>query len=170
MTTITMQAPDGINNDTMGLVVCFALALAEKLRAAEIKYGYSNKWMSDDWMDECREKLADHLRKGDPRDVAAYCAFLWHHGEPTYRDTDSHVIAQWERDQKASARIAALEAANAALVAECERLRRKYAFRLNQLLDVREELKVQDHLSEGVWAELCNLENRENHYAKETKE
>ena len=65
---------------------------------------------------------------------------------------------------------AELTAANAALVAECERLRRKYAFRLNQLLDVREELSVQDHLSEGVWAELCNIENRENHYAKEPKD
>jgi hypothetical protein len=24
-----------------------------------------------------------HVHKGDPRDVAAYCAFLWHHGETT---------------------------------------------------------------------------------------
>jgi hypothetical protein len=24
-----------------------------------------------------------HIEKGDPRDVAAYCAFLWHHNEST---------------------------------------------------------------------------------------
>src|SRR5690606_15339082 len=51
--------------------------------AAEKKYGYSDGWASPDWMDECRAKLIEHLGKGDPRDVAAYCAFLWHHGEST---------------------------------------------------------------------------------------
>jgi hypothetical protein len=34
-------------------------------------------------MDECRAKLLEHVANGDPRDVAAYCAFLWHHGERT---------------------------------------------------------------------------------------
>lgn len=56
------------------------------------------------------------------------------------------------------ARVAELEGENALLV-------KKYAFRLNQLLSIRAELKVQDHLSEHVWAELWNLENRENHFA-----
>lgn len=27
--------------------------------------------------------LAEHVAKGDPRDVAAYCAFAWHHGWST---------------------------------------------------------------------------------------
>lgn len=68
---------------TVNLVVRFARALAGKLADAEKKYGYSDGWRQSDWMDECRAKLADHVRKGDPRDVAAYCAFLWHHGERT---------------------------------------------------------------------------------------
>lgn len=74
---------EGLHPDTKDLVIRFSIALAEKLRMAEIKYGYSNAWLSSDWMDECRDKLYNHLQKGDPRDVAAYCAFLWHHNEST---------------------------------------------------------------------------------------
>ena len=68
---------------TVNLVVRFARALSKKLAAAETKYGYSDGWLSPDWMDECRAKLMEHIAKGDPRDVAAYCAFLWHHGAST---------------------------------------------------------------------------------------
>lgn len=73
----------GLHPATADLVSRFAVALAEKLAAAERKYGYSDGWASPDWLDECREKLLAHVAKGDPRDVAAYCAFLWHHGEHT---------------------------------------------------------------------------------------
>jgi hypothetical protein len=68
---------------TVNLVVRFARALSAKLADAEQKYGYSDGWRSPEWMDECRAKLMQHIAKGDPRDVAAYCAFLWHHGEST---------------------------------------------------------------------------------------
>lgn len=68
---------------TANLVVRFARALAAKLAAAEKKYGYTDGWRDQNWMDECRAKLVEHIAKGDPRDVAAYCAFLWHHGEST---------------------------------------------------------------------------------------
>lgn len=68
---------------TADLVHRFAKALAEKLAKAEKKYGYSDGWLAPHWMDECRTKLLEHIDKGDPRDVAAYCAFLWHHGEST---------------------------------------------------------------------------------------
>lgn len=68
---------------TESLVRRFSWALADKLAAAEKKYGYSDGWASHDWMDECRAHLMEHIAKGDPRDVAAYCAFLWHHGEST---------------------------------------------------------------------------------------
>lgn len=68
---------------TINLVVRFSRALAAKLADAEQKYGYSDGWRSPDWMDECRAHLMEHIAKGDPRDVAAYCAFLWHHGEST---------------------------------------------------------------------------------------
>jgi hypothetical protein len=78
-----LVARKGLHQDTQTLVRRFAAALAEKLAAAEQKYGYSNGWARNDWMDECRAHLRQHIEKGDPRDVAAYCAFLWHHGEST---------------------------------------------------------------------------------------
>lgn len=74
--------PEGLHPDTASLITRFASAMAEKLHAAEIKYGYSNFWMAA-WETECRQKLHEHLAKGDPRDVANYCAFMWHHGWST---------------------------------------------------------------------------------------
>lgn len=68
---------------TASLVWNFALALGNKLADAEKKYGYTDGWRNKDWMDECRQRLTEHVGKGDPRDVAAYCAFLWYHGERT---------------------------------------------------------------------------------------
>lgn len=65
------------------LVDRFSAALLEKLKAAEAKYGNNSSWARDDWKADCQRHLNEHLAKGDPRDVAAYCAFLWHHGWPT---------------------------------------------------------------------------------------
>lgn len=76
-------APEGLHPETLNLIARFAGALAAKLAEAERKYGWVTHWQSPAWMDQCREQLVDHVAKGDPRDVAAYCAFLWHHGEPT---------------------------------------------------------------------------------------
>ena len=76
-------AQPALHPETADLVRRFSAALAEKLAAAEQKYGYSDNWARPGWMDECRQHLLDHVAKGDPRDVAAYCAFLWHHGERT---------------------------------------------------------------------------------------
>ena len=71
------------------LVARFSAALLEKLKAAREKYGYGDEgWRDDDWMGECQIKLLSHLVKGDPRDVAAYCAFMWHHGWPTIAPDD----------------------------------------------------------------------------------
>jgi hypothetical protein len=75
--------PANLHADTANLIGLFAEALAFKLAAAQEKYGYTNNWMRPDWMNICRTHLLQHLEKGDPRDVAAYCAFLWHHGEST---------------------------------------------------------------------------------------
>ena len=68
---------------TAELVSSFAEELRAKLRAAEIKYGYTDNWARHDWKEECQRHLLEHLAKGDPRDVAIYCAFLWHHAWPT---------------------------------------------------------------------------------------
>jgi len=75
--------PPELHPNSAALVKAFATALARKLAEAEQKYGYSDGWASPDWMDECRRQLRLHVDKGDPRDVAAYCAFLWYHGERT---------------------------------------------------------------------------------------
>lgn len=74
----------GLHPRTRDLVERFARALMEKLAKAERKYGYSDGWASDGWMDACRADLVRHVYKGDPLDVAAYCAFLWHHGASTH--------------------------------------------------------------------------------------
>ncbi|HHZ8310772.1 MAG: hypothetical protein KHZ25_27215 [Klebsiella oxytoca] len=82
--------PEGLNPETTDLVLRFASALADKLYKAEQKYGRSTDWMKDDWYDDCLQSLWDHIEKGDPRDVAAYCAFMWYHGWVT-TDYDRNV-------------------------------------------------------------------------------
>ncbi|ANC53423.1 hypothetical protein A4249_06985 [Brevundimonas sp. GW460-12-10-14-LB2] len=68
---------------TANLVDRFATEMKSKLAKAEAKYGYRDNWSRPDWEDELTESLAEHIQKGDPRDVAAYCAFAWHHGWST---------------------------------------------------------------------------------------
>lgn len=82
-TTVRSDQATGEPTNLEKLVADFSAALLAKLQAAEKKYGYSDNWMREGWMDECRAELMRHIAKGDPRDVAAYCAFLWHHGEKT---------------------------------------------------------------------------------------
>jgi len=86
--SVAQGAPD-LHPETADLVRRFSVALAAKLAKDEKKYGYADEWKSPDWMDECRSELVEHINKGDPRDVAAYCAFLWHHGESTTLDPDA---------------------------------------------------------------------------------
>ncbi|MDI9695355.1 hypothetical protein QM312_05435 [Burkholderia cenocepacia] len=81
----TDPMPHDLHPRTADLVGRFHIALALKLAKAEHKYGYADSWVATNWMDECREQLMRHVAKGDPLDVAAYCAFLWHHGEPTVK-------------------------------------------------------------------------------------
>lgn len=81
------QALLQINPNTANLVLRFATALAEKLSASERKYGFTDTWADDHWMEQCQRDLINHVAKGDPRDVAAYCAFMWHHGWPTTLNT-----------------------------------------------------------------------------------
>lgn len=82
--------PEGLNPETTDLVLRFASVLADKLYKAEQKYGRSTDWMKDDWYDDCLQSLWEHIEKGDPRDVAAYCAFMWYHGWVT-TDYDRNV-------------------------------------------------------------------------------
>ena len=80
----SVTIPDGLLPETADLVVRFASALADKMYKAQVKYGYDKaEWRRDDWKEICQRSLLEHLAKGDPRDVANYCAFAWHHGWPT---------------------------------------------------------------------------------------
>lgn len=84
MKNVQEQALEQTPNQILeALVQRFSAALLDKLRASEQKYGWQNAWLRDDWMDECQHELCRHIEKGDPLDVAAFCAFLWFHQEPT---------------------------------------------------------------------------------------
>lgn len=72
-----IEMPTDLHLHTKILVKDFAAAMADKLRRAEIKYGYSDGWTSADWQAECRAHLYEHAAKDDPLDVAIYCAFMW---------------------------------------------------------------------------------------------
>ncbi|MFM3559897.1 hypothetical protein AB8S30_13860 [Klebsiella pneumoniae] len=103
--------PDGLNHETTDLVLRFASALADKLYKAEQKYGRSTDWMKDDWYDDCLQSLFEHIEKGDPRDVAAYCAFMWYHGWKTEAVQPSPEVQKPISDRQT---IVALEGAGAA--------------------------------------------------------
>lgn len=72
--------PSDLHPETKALVAQFAGALADKLRAAEIKHGFRDHWRSPYWEESCRRDMRAHIDKGDPLDVASYCAFMWSHG------------------------------------------------------------------------------------------
>lgn len=79
----------------VSLVQRFARAMFDKLNKASNKHGFRlNPWMRNDWADELRSKLRECVTKGDPLDVAAYCAFAWHHGWPTATDADRKEVEQ----------------------------------------------------------------------------
>jgi len=82
-----ISIPKGLHPSTVELVESFATALAEKLHRSEIKYGWSDGWKDADWQEKCLADFNHHIDKGDPRDVAAYCAFMWFHGWQTRHTT-----------------------------------------------------------------------------------
>lgn len=75
--------PAELHPDTQNLAANFCSALAEKLYGAQLKYGYDADWKQDGWATQCLSHFHQHIAKGDPRDVAAYCAFMWYHGWKT---------------------------------------------------------------------------------------
>jgi hypothetical protein len=80
---LTLPAPEKVT-PTDELVDRFAVALKEKLNTAREKYGHDDEaWTANDWAESCQLQFLWHQNKGDPRDVAAYCAFMWHHGWST---------------------------------------------------------------------------------------
>lgn len=64
----------------------FAHALKAKAFAAQKKYGYTENWAWDDYKEsDCRTQFFEHIAKGDPKDVALYCMFMWYHNWSTIR-------------------------------------------------------------------------------------
>lgn len=80
VSSLRLEIPPELNEQTAQLVINFASALAEKLLRAQQKYGRGTDWAEPNWGDDCLKELHRHLSKGDPRDVAAYCMFMWYHG------------------------------------------------------------------------------------------
>ena len=80
---LAFAVPRGLHAETKRLIQAFAVALADKARNAEVKHGFSDDWASKLTETECRIDLLGHLAKGDPRDVALYCAFMWARGWET---------------------------------------------------------------------------------------
>ncbi|MGF6281956.1 hypothetical protein ABH908_000011 [Pseudomonas frederiksbergensis] len=78
---ISAAIPADLHPLTQELVSGFMGAFAEKLYASELKRGGATIWADAGWMNQCREELVRHVLKGDVRDIAAYCAFLWYHKE-----------------------------------------------------------------------------------------
>lgn len=78
-----LVVPAELHPDTLKLVTDFSSALAEKLYKAQLKYGYDEDWKQDGWPSQCQADFQQHIAKGDPSDVAAYCAFMWYHGWKT---------------------------------------------------------------------------------------
>ncbi len=57
------------------LVTAFSREMKAKLHA---KVGVDGGWDSNDWtIDEIKNALLAHIAKGDPVDVANFCAFWW---------------------------------------------------------------------------------------------
>jgi hypothetical protein len=80
---LAFAVPRGLHVETKRLIQAFAVALADKARDAEVKHGFADDWLSALTETGCRIDLLRHLAKGDPRDVAIYCAFMWARGWET---------------------------------------------------------------------------------------
>lgn len=81
-----IQIPDALHRRTGELVKQFAETMAEKLLESQQDFDH---WPRVDWESECMEGFLRHVAKGDPVDVANYCAFMWYHQWRT-RFTSQH--------------------------------------------------------------------------------
>lgn len=81
--TVDWLSPGEPGAATDALVDAFAAEVKAKLRAAEAKYGWNSGWLNPACVPALQAELQRHVGKGDPRDVAAYAAFLWFHGMAT---------------------------------------------------------------------------------------
>lgn len=87
---LTICAPDNLSEGVQKQMQSFATALASKMFMAEVKFraehGHDfdvDEWREAHWKDQCLAGFKEHLAKGDPIDIAAYCLFMHYHGWST---------------------------------------------------------------------------------------
>jgi hypothetical protein len=78
MLAATPAAPCAVPHSDDEAVDRFAVELKEKLAESRTKGRRGWQHCDPDYLSEC---LREHVEKGDPRDVAAYCMMLWHQGK-----------------------------------------------------------------------------------------
>lgn len=85
---------------TKQLVVQFAYAMADKLALAQAKRGDGGAldWTNQYRVPAQRVALIEHIFKGDPRDVAAFCAFLWYHRTGTITEATQQALPDSHED------------------------------------------------------------------------
>lgn len=109
MEHFTVKLPEGLARSTQYLIVDTAQALGNKLLTAQNKRKADPVgWMRNDWEDDCRAGLMNHIQKGDPRDVMAYAAFMHYHGWKTAGAINTGL--SWENYQAISDRAPVHEA------------------------------------------------------------
>lgn len=80
---LILEAPVDLHPSSLKLVEEFSTFMAEKLKRAQDKYGYSDGWLTEEWKEDCLKDFKNHIDKGDPMDVAIYAAFMWKRGWST---------------------------------------------------------------------------------------
>lgn len=102
-------APEPVENDSLAdelrddfrEILCrFNKVLLDKLLANERKYKFGYSWQESDWEEQLQRDLVAHVEKGDPRDVAIFGLFAWHHGWRTApeQEADWQLEARTERN------------------------------------------------------------------------
>jgi hypothetical protein len=77
--SVTIGLPKDLHPDTKELLINFVQKMGQKLRETEIKHNYGNSWKYDNWQLKCGKDFITHIEKGNPIDVANYCAFMDYH-------------------------------------------------------------------------------------------
>lgn len=85
-----------LSADSNELVNNFAHQMKVKLLTAQEKYGFNDDWKNADWESKCRVDLYHHLNKGDPIDVANYCAFMLFHNWSTNFSDSAYALMPHE--------------------------------------------------------------------------
>lgn len=98
-----IDLPDDLHPETRELVINFASKMGYKLRNAQVKYGFTNGWRHPNWdtakgndqfedPTQCIIAFSHHIDKGDPVDVANYCAFMDWHGWSTKYHSQANTL------------------------------------------------------------------------------